>query len=468
MKKILLFLFAMLAIATNMKAKEVVLQVNSADFWGVTAPKSGSGTYLVSASNPACSVTSGDVTITTYKGDAGTASCVWNTNDVFTFRTYNKSTLQIKCTSTITSIVIAGVKGKLPFAYSGQEGTLTAEETTVTWTGSSNDVTFSATGTSQVHTITVTYGNDAPAVAPVRFSVPQGTYTSAQTVALSCATEGATIYYQTSGDWADAIAYSAPITVSETTTIYAQAIKGADKSSETSATYTIEAADVIDNINAIYNMTAGDEFTYTGSVTAVLVQGNNMIVTDGTRYLLVYGSTGKTYKAGDIIPTGWGGKYSLYGGVGQCATPTGFQDATGTGSLPEYQVVKTDDPLLNGGYKTNNMYLTPVELKGVTITASGKTYTAKDEKGEFICYNQYALTLPQIDAEKTYNVKGFASCYGTKNEVMIASIEENTATALSNASADVKATKTIKSLQNGKLVIEKAGVKYNIAGQIIK
>lgn len=79
-------------------------------------------------------------------------------------------------------------------------------------------------------------------VVPVEkpeFSVAAGSYYDAQEVELTCATEGATIYYQTTGDWADAVAYTSAITISETTTLYAQAVKGADKSAEVSKTYEI-------------------------------------------------------------------------------------------------------------------------------------------------------------------------------------------------------------------------------------
>lgn len=111
------------------------------------------------------------------------------------------------------------------------------------WEGESEEVIFTIGGTSghrRIATVTVTYeAGEAPAVEAPVFSVAAGDYYDAQTVELSCATEGATIYYNTTGDWANAVEYTAAITVSETTTIYAQAVKGADKSKEVSKTYTI-------------------------------------------------------------------------------------------------------------------------------------------------------------------------------------------------------------------------------------
>lgn len=91
----------------------------------------------------------------------------------------------------------------------------------------------------------------APAVATPVLSVAAGDYYDAQKVAITCETEGATIYYQTTGDWADAIAYTDSIVVAETTTIYAKATKGADMSEEVSKTYTI--APVYESFDELVN-----------------------------------------------------------------------------------------------------------------------------------------------------------------------------------------------------------------------
>jgi len=74
------------------------------------------------------------------------------------------------------------------------------------------------------------------------FSPAGGTYTSAQTVSISCATSGATIRYTTNGSEPTAAStqYTAPIRVSSTTTIKAKAFKsGINDSATASAAYTI-------------------------------------------------------------------------------------------------------------------------------------------------------------------------------------------------------------------------------------
>ena len=75
------------------------------------------------------------------------------------------------------------------------------------------------------------------------FNPEGGTYTEAQNVTITCATEGTTIYYTTDGTDPDdeSTLYSTPITVSETTTIKAIAYDSQDNSSAiATATYTIQ------------------------------------------------------------------------------------------------------------------------------------------------------------------------------------------------------------------------------------
>ena len=81
-----------------------------------------------------------------------------------------------------------------------------------------------------------------PTTAIPTFSPAGGTYSAAQTVMLSDATSGATIYYTTNGTTPTTAStvYSAPLTVSATTTIQALAgSSGAASSAVASAIYTI-------------------------------------------------------------------------------------------------------------------------------------------------------------------------------------------------------------------------------------
>ena len=79
-------------------------------------------------------------------------------------------------------------------------------------------------------------------VATPVFSVPEGTYTIAQNVEITCSTAGSSIRYTTDGSTpnADSTLYTSPINIETTTTLKAIAIKsGMTDSSVASATYTI-------------------------------------------------------------------------------------------------------------------------------------------------------------------------------------------------------------------------------------
>ncbi len=85
------------------------------------------------------------------------------------------------------------------------------------------------------------------------FSVEEGTYTTAQTVEISCATEGADIYYTIDGTepTTSSLKYTEAISIETTTTLKAIAVVGTLQSEVTSATYTIKNGTVgISAINA--------------------------------------------------------------------------------------------------------------------------------------------------------------------------------------------------------------------------
>lgn len=96
-------------------------------------------------------------------------------------------------------------------------------------------------GSSSVYIYSVTVTTGGSSVATPTFSPAAGTYTSAQSVTISCATAGSTIYYTTDGTTptSSSTVYSSAVSISSSCTLKAIAKKGSDYSSVASASYTI-------------------------------------------------------------------------------------------------------------------------------------------------------------------------------------------------------------------------------------
>jgi hypothetical protein len=147
--------------------------------------------------------------------------------------TYDGTTLAMTITDSVTAgsftqswpINIASTIGSSTafFGFTGGTGGLTAVQEIISWTYSTGAV--------------------LPAAATPTFSPIAGTYTSAQSVTISDATSGASIYYTTDGSnpTTSSTKYSSPISVGSTTTIKAIATAtNFTPSAVGTATYTIQ------------------------------------------------------------------------------------------------------------------------------------------------------------------------------------------------------------------------------------
>ena len=159
------------------------------------------------------------------------------TNGVLTITPKNKQ---------ITSIAFAATSSNYASALANStwtNATAEANGTNVVVTAAGAGAVSAVIGaTCGITTVQVTYTNiDASIPATPTFSVAAGTYTSAQSVELSCETQGATIYYTLDGSDPDntKAQYSDAISVEESMTIKAIAIKDDKSSAVATAAYTI-------------------------------------------------------------------------------------------------------------------------------------------------------------------------------------------------------------------------------------
>ena len=156
--------------------------------------------------------------------------------------------------ATISSVALSGSNSD-SFTLTNGTASVTAGSTNTSYTIRPNAGLTAGTYTA---TITVTYNDGATATANISFTVNAldvvatptfdpvgGTYSSAQSVTISCGTSGATIYYTTDGTTptTSSTVYSSAIAVSATTTIKAIAVKTEmTNSAVATATYTINTS----------------------------------------------------------------------------------------------------------------------------------------------------------------------------------------------------------------------------------
>ncbi len=138
------------------------------------------------------------------------------------------------------------------------------------------------------------------------FSPTAGTYTSDQNVEISCATDGATIYYTTNGTTptSSSTPYTTAISVGETMTIKAIAIKNDKSSSVATAEYIINNEEKTHTWNLAIDETAtasDDELTWTATyVSMSFAKGTS--TTNANNYYP--GTSGKSYTSTRIYKNG--------------------------------------------------------------------------------------------------------------------------------------------------------------------
>ena len=163
---------------------------------------------------------------------------------------------------------------------------------------------------------------------------------------------------------------------------------------------------------AEYQNLANDaEATFRNPVTVLAQGGANLWVKDNTGYMLVYGSVGKSYEQGDVIPAGFSGTKVTYNGEPELKNPKGFKAPSGKEAVTPEELALTADNISHANF---GHY---VLVKGATINTSALTIT--DAAGNTVPYfNNMAAQLPK-DLTKKYNVYAIVGSHynGTTKQV---------------------------------------------------
>ena len=247
------------------------------------------------------------------KGNAGTAPAVNNgeirvyqNGGLFTVSANNGAKIKsVTLGSSMATSVTCSVDG----GSAGEAQSIVANGSLTVDNLNCSSILFTCVGTDKSHRLYVNYLSVTYAppttqtVATPTFSPEGGEFTTAQSVAISCATDGATVYYTLNGNepTTNSIVYSAPISIEETTTVKAIAVKeGMNNSSVASATYTIITPIPGYTINFESDASAYVDWEFTNMLSN---QSGNITAHGGS----CYGTTGGKYTASitttDIIAT---------------------------------------------------------------------------------------------------------------------------------------------------------------------
>lgn len=219
--------------------------------------------------------------------------------------------------------------------------------------------------------------SEQPTAATPTFTPNGGEFITAQTVSMSCTTEGAVIHYTTDGSTPDenSATYSTPITVNTTTTIKAIAVAdGYQNSAVGEATITIYEVVTIATARALAN---NQYACVEGTVT--YIDGRNVYIQDATAGIDLYLNTNtvpSTLTLGDNVRAY--GKKTVYNGLVELTGIAGNNDNVFTvissgNSLP--LATKTIAEI-NTDYSGNNLLqATRVKIENAIIGAINPSST---------------------------------------------------------------------------------------------
>lgn len=262
-----------------------------------------------------------------------------------------------------------------------------------------------------------------PAVATPVFTPVAGYYEEAQNVTITCATEGATIYYTTDGSAPtnESTQYTGAIAVSQNTTIKAIAILGDDESFVATARYTFP--NFVENIAALYAVeNTTDTYVLTGDVTFVYRNGKNMYVKDETAGLLLFDRNEVVtteYTEGDVISGGITGTISMYHGMLEFI-PT-FNTAVSTQNTGAVvPTVITVEQLRSNAYVSQLVKVENVNIAEGTTYAEGQTgsnVTFSQNGSEALLRNSFKTLDMEIGDNTNWDITGFAAIYDSDIQI---------------------------------------------------
>lgn len=390
------------------------------------------------------------VTLTVSKSTANNANRMWGTKNGPQLRIYG-GTLKISSSQKITKIVFD--KGTKWQGVTASPETLTD----ATWTNSgANEVTFTVTAAKgnqiQINKIEITLADESGDNLAAPTISGNTSFTESATVTITAA-DGATIYYTTNGqepDDREGTQYTAPFTISETTTVKAIAYKGDLESSIATQEFTKKEIKAASDIAAFNSLAEKDEADLTLNNAKVLYSwtsnnnNNSTYIRDASGALCLY-NAGLDLKAGQILNGTVNITRSSYNGTIQGAKNDKTSKTTFTVTDGEAPIANTIKPADAASHVSDL-----VQFTNVNIVKDNTRFYIVDGDNKVQVFNGFHISGYTVAAAENVDVKGILVKYQTTYEVY--PIEVPVATGITEIKAD-------------KAVLDANAPMYNLAGQ---
>ncbi|MDE5561246.1 MAG: chitobiase/beta-hexosaminidase C-terminal domain-containing protein [Bacteroidaceae bacterium] len=293
------------------------------------------------------------------------------------------------------------------------------------------------------------------------FSLEGGSYVGTQTVELS-AGEDCKIYYTLDGSepTEESAEYTEPISLAETTTIKAIAVLDGKASMVVSQTYTIlKIMTLSEALEAATKTDTGIAMDTEGLICTGVRGTSNVYFTDGTgKGILVY-SNGHGFNVGDKLSGVVVTTLTLYNGAAELKNLKANTEGLTVTPGQETPVLEKNISDLSAASQGAVVALKSVTYKG------GKFYQGEDV---ITPYNAF-MTLPELEEDAVYSITGVVTYF---NQLQIcprseADIVKEVADGIDAViAADVQTDG--KFIANGRIVIVKAGKKYEASGLLVR
>lgn len=291
-----------------------------------------------------------------------------------------------------------------------------------------------ANGPTQISKL-VLYGisGEAPAVAAPVITPATGTYFSEQQVTITCATEGAIIYYarkgvrDPEGTLYKRLVYGEPFTVSESEIIDAWAVLDGEQSQHAIETLTIAAPYTsIAEANAAATETRTDAGIQADNWLVTYVNGQYTYLTDGVAGLLLFGN-GLGLEQGQKVSGLIKGQLYSYNGLPEVASPNVDELEVMSEGNEVAPIVVASAALAADKAKWVNMFVRiekaeSIESYSVEEGARAANYDFDDDD-VFTARNAFRIGF-ETEAGEKYNLEGFYAIYNEGGQLYPTTIEE--------------------------------------------